>query len=218
MRVQNHLPIRFVKKCEGVGGTLRRREPGGALRQNVGGQCAAYVLPVVPRRADDVAGGALDAPVRPAPQRWRRPDPDEREGVGNKLRLDALVQRRARGERRADVDLQQPRLQLVVHQHVEAVHLEAARAVHAARAPRGPSPVLLLERLAPRVLHGALDGDQRLDDEVLDAVEHRAVVELVPLEVGAELRQRPLRGRPLLRARAVLLVAAGAIPVLDERR
>mmetsp|Transcript_86634 Transcript_86634/g.240198 ORF Transcript_86634/g.240198 Transcript_86634/m.240198 type:complete len:238 (-) Transcript_86634:741-1454(-) len=84
------------------------------------------------------------------------------------------------------------------------------------------SPALLLaglKRLAPLGLDRGLHGNECLDDKILYAVEHAAIVEALPREVRAKLAQGPLR-----RARFLLLVLGlrggfhpvAPIPVLDE--
>lgn len=84
-------------------------------------------------------------------------DADEVQDVGEQRVLDLAVHRRGRAQGRAHVHLHQPRLQLLVHQDVEAVQLEPAGA--------------LLLRLGVDVEHDRLGRYAGLDDHILDLLE-----------------------------------------------
>ena len=70
------------------------------------------------------------------------------------LRLQLQIDRRVGGERRREVDFDEPWLEVLVDQHVEADHLEARVAVVAVAARRGDDR--------------GLDGDQCLEHECVD--------------------------------------------------
>mmetsp|Transcript_177787 Transcript_177787/g.570098 ORF Transcript_177787/g.570098 Transcript_177787/m.570098 type:complete len:305 (-) Transcript_177787:456-1370(-) len=97
----------------------------------------------------------------------------EVEGVAHQRALDLQVQRRVRCQARTEVHLQKPRLQVLIDEDVEAVQLEAISVHQVFARPAG---------------NRRLDREQRLHDEVVDAIPHQ-------VDVGADVPQVPVQRR-----------------------
>mmetsp|Transcript_127247 Transcript_127247/g.368426 ORF Transcript_127247/g.368426 Transcript_127247/m.368426 type:complete len:242 (+) Transcript_127247:129-854(+) len=140
-------------------GDRRRPRVQSNLGHGVSDGCGA------PRLGARLGCHAIRLSLRAArlPNRSGWPDADQSHAVGDQLRLDPLVERRARGQRGTDVDLQQPRLHRGVDDDVEAIHLKTTPSIAAGRPLGGPTLLSLLESGAPLGLHRGLHGDQGFD-------------------------------------------------------
>lgn len=90
-------------------------------------------------------------------------DPREVEEVSDQVGLDSVVKGRITRERRREIDLEQPRVQLIIDHHVEPEQLKAVV----------PMRHMHLES----VKKDRLAGNNGLDDDVLDPTEEAFVVD-----------------------------------------